>query len=397
MKKKFLPAYELPRLVIGETRTYILVRVYAFGETKRYRPTFNMNRIKSLPERKKRGEDLRHKIAWWLESGLPFEEFDELEVIRQMQLKKSTPHPNSSKTLLQALDVAEELFSNYGREASNNAYKYYIDGLRTFAKLKGYSDLHAGSFTNYHAIEFMDYYRLERGVNNNTYNNWIAFAKQIWGALVKRHYNRSNPFEGIPKRKKQKKLRRNFSKEEGRVVMNYLYENDRLIFYVVILEYVCMIRPTEQRRMRFRNIDAQNGLIHLEEDVTKSGIERTVTIPGEFIKFFKEPFWSEYPSSYLILGVKMKPHPTEGCGRNTPGNRHRLALRKLHKEGKLQDITGLQLYSWKDSGITDMIEALGLMTTFDQVGHQDVKQTMIYRHRKEGNQKVRQFESGMFE
>lgn len=48
----------------------------------------------------------------------------------------------------------------------------------------------------------------------------------------------------------------------------------------------------------------------------------------------------------------------------------------------------MHYYSWKDTGITQIIDSIGLLAASDQAGHRNTAITLVYRHRKRINDKV---------
>ncbi len=70
--------------------------------------------------------------------------------------------------------------------------------------------------------------------------------------------------------------------------------------------------------------------------------------------------------------------------------KHRDILRKLKENGSLNDITGLQWYSWKDTGITDALDDIPLLAVQDQAGHSTPEMTLLYRHKKLINKKIQE-------
>lgn len=396
MSKKNLLAYKPPRIVEGETRTYILV--YAsnpFGEIIRKRPTFDLNRIKDLKDRKKRAKDLKEKIQWWLEQGYLWKDFDEHKVIKGMALSKNEPkrHPNHSKSFKSALELAQSILDSHGAYHTRRSYRSIIGILIDYLIEKKMENISAGSIDAVFAIEFMDYRKYECNIGNVTYNTNVKHLRKIFNVLKERGFNQMNPFSEVSYLKEEKKKRRNFTDEESKIVINYAYKNRRDLFYFLILQYACAIRPSEQRRMRFSHINIKENYIAVDEEMAKTNIKRDVAIPESVQWVFKEEFWSKYPSHYYVFGQHYKPHPTITMNHNAFGDVHSKILKKLHANGQLKDIKGLQQYSWKDTGLTDLIEDKGLVSAMDHAGHHDPRETLKYRHKKKINEKTKTFTS----
>lgn len=391
MKKKFMPAFEPPRLVTGEDRWYILI--YApneKGDKVRYRPTFNLNRIQDLRLRKARGKELVNKILWWLQNGQAVWLFDEALVGKSVQLemkKNRLPETN----IIDAFLVALKLKTDSDRKDTNRTYSSISDLFIAFLKKEKLDQLMIKEFSKRHAMAYMDHCVLDRKVGPHTYNNNIIALKALMYALIEReYYEEENPFSMIKMKAGQKKKRRNFSQEEAKVVIAHIHKHEPMLMIALLLEYCCFVRPTEIRYMKFGQVNLDTGMVFIPSTIGKTKEDRHLTIPNEFIKYFDTAFFKAYPSSYYIFGEGFLPHHCTVCGKNTMGNKHRLILKNLHKHGKLKDITGLQWYSWKDTGITDALEELPLLAVQDQAGHSTPEMTLKYRHKRLVNTQMKE-------
>lgn len=413
MKKKFVPTFRPPVLVLGQSRTYIKVfavqkdGTYALrsdGSKKPYRPTFELNRIPELNIRKERGEIICKKIYWWLSNGFYFEDFEEskvsLQLIQQSVDKdveksniKKDEHKRKAVTVRVAMQEARRLKASTKKVHTNKSYNSHINRFLYFLELKGWDQLDIMEITPSMAIQYMDYYLYDKQCRNATYNNVIIHQHAIFEALKIRGYIDVNPFGGIKKLKKQKKLHRNFQNHEARIVLDYIFEKSKILFFAILLEYCCFIRPNEIRHLRYYHIDLENGLIFLPEEITKSDKDRIPVIPDSFLHFFDCDFFNYPEKDYLIFGKDLSPHPSKPCGGGTLYRKHKKILLELKKKGKLKTIEGLTFYSWKHSGITDAIRQLGTRVACDQAGHSSEKITEEYYHRDHKNSKMKKFEN----
>lgn len=69
--------------------------------------------------------------------------------------------------------------------------------------------------------------------------------------------------------------------------------------------------------------------------------------------------------------------------------RHKNVLTHLYNTGQLKNINGLTLYSWKDTGITDALEQMSILSVQDQAGHTTPGMTLKYRHKRRINDQIR--------
>jgi hypothetical protein len=226
-------------------------------------------------------------------------------------------------------------------------------------------------------------------VGNNTYNNYRGQTIVLFNAMRNRGMMEENPFQKTPKVPRAKKGRRAFSNDEAAVVLGEIYEKDYWLFILVLLHLGEWIRRTEAYRLRFNRFHLQEGYILLTQDDTKNRQESTVTIPKEFLPFFLDERFTKWPANYLLFGALGKPHPSKSAGENTYKFRHRMLLVRLKLEGKLKDITGLSLYSWKDTGMTFMAKHLTPFQLRDHARHSSTDISMLYYHADQIIEEVR--------
>ncbi|MEL6356470.1 MAG: site-specific integrase, partial [Bacteroidota bacterium] len=218
-----------------------------------------------------------------------------------------------------------------------------------------------------HASMYMDF-RLFSGISNTTYNNNLNYLKGIWIALKAKSYVDENIFSGISKRKQKPKIRRAFTTREAKVIATYIREKDELLFYGLILQYCCHIRPVELRRLRRRHFDFENRFVEVPGREAKNHEERFPAIPDSFIGLFRKEFWDAIPRNYLVFGKDWQPNRSEPCNKARMYKKHKKALQHLAKCGELDSLEGLTWYSWKDTGISEALEQLPLIVVQDQAG-----------------------------
>jgi len=392
MKKNFLPAFTPARLVQGKARWYIIFNASSEKSNllERYRPTFSLNRIKCLHTRLKRGEELTQKINWWLEKGYEPWLFDEKKVpfnfLQAGTVKKSIFQQTN---VIEALEYIKEVKSKGLARHTARSYRSHTNILIRFLQKKKYASIAINDFSKNLAMQFLDYRLTADNVSHTTYNNIITNLRVIFYALVEREYLEQNPFSKIKKKKPSEKIRRPFSDGEAAIMIDEIRKESKILFYALLLEYTCFIRPAEIRGLRFADIDLKSGVVSIRNH-TKKKESRFATIPTDFLAFFDEKFFIKYPAHYLIFGNLLRPHATKPCGDHTFNNKHKKILHRLLKSGILKDITGLQFYSWKDTGITYALEKMKILAVQDQAGHSTPSMTLKYRKKPKENEEIRE-------
>lgn len=389
-QSEYLPA----RLVKAVGGWYVLFYQTnpATKKRQKFRPTYQLNRIKSKTERIKRAKEIVKELNdELLPFGYPFVSKDdimhqhhELELVDELE----------STSIQDAMQLAAKIKT--AETTRKRTIQMYQSNLRVFDefldKKKKIARLSVGRFSTKYALAFMDYLVIERGIGNRTYNNYIIQFHALFEVLVQREYLKKNPFGSIKKKKEPQKMRREFSAHEKGIIASYLYDNYRGVFLAVLFTYYGFIRPAELRRLKFKDFSVKDGTITLLPTITKNHKKRVVTIPdGVMVSLFKEDFF-DTPANYFVFGKGLKPHHTKQCGHNTINYYHRKALKELKQSGKLESIDGLSFYSWKDTGITDHGEYLSILELMKQAGHQDPKVTMKYYNRSRPNDNVKKIE-----
>lgn len=387
-KKNFIPAYDPPRVVRASDRWYI--SFYASDENgvrKKYRPTFNLSRIHNLKEREARAQEIISKLKYWLESGKPIHKFDERKVRVTAAIAEEFPLLGTPVRV--ALDHVVKLKSAL-REDSERTYKSGAKLFLDYMVKQGWGEMEIGDVSKVHAKGYLDDCIITRELSPTSWNNQMSVLRTLFNELRDRGYIQDNPFGGIKKKKELPKARRIFTVEEARIVLRRVREESDLLFYICLLQYCCHFRPGEIQKMRFRDIDLKTGLVRLDFSRTKDWDNRVATIPEEFREYFPVEFFTSYPANTYIFGAGFRPGLSKPVSKQVAFRLHEKILQDLLRRGELSDITGLVLYSWKDTGITHALENLPLLAVQDQAGHSNGQITLKYRHKEPENKAYKQ-------
>lgn len=387
--------YMPPRLVKAAQGWYVIFYT-CHPETlvlERHRKSYNLGRIEKKRERQARADALIEAIEELLPAGYPWIGNQEVYDIDRFIALRNRVQPTilafqSEKSVFECLKFVTDLKCQSDRKETVKTYRNAFRRLEEFLKKNGIETLPVTQFTVHHAQAYMDDIRLRLG--SNTYNNYRGQAIVLFNAMRDRGMITENPFLKTPKVPKAKKGRRAFSAEEAAVVLAEIYETDYWLFILVLLHLGEWIRRTEAYRLRFSRFHLQQGYILLREEDTKNRQESTVTIPKEFLPFFLDERFTRWPGNYLLFGAAGQPHPSISAGENTYKRRHRLVLIRLKTAGKLKDITGLSLYSWKDTGMTMMAKHLTPFQLRDHARHSSTDISMRYYHAEQIIPEVRE-------
>lgn len=140
-----------------------------------------------------------------------------------------------------------------------------------------------------------------------------------------------------------------------------------------ILIFYSLIRPKEIGLIQIRDINLEEGYIVIPEDKAKTHIERYAPLSMELIERLKEMHLERYPKDYYLLGSEYVPSEKPAYT-----GKYKKDWMKIREDLHLPQ--EMQLYSFKDDGITGMVDDcnVNVHTVQGAAGHQDVTTTMKY-------------------
>lgn len=401
-KAKYLPARLVKGNLKGKDRWWITF--YQTNPTtnkrERFMPTFDMNRIAKRSDRLKFANEKIAKINKALKYGYPFSNvtLEEIEIVEAQAKEKKSGKSLGDTNIIKAIEIAKKLLmakseKKRTHQMHESRAKLFIDYLEE----KKLAKLSIKRFTRKEANHYLNYITVEKQLRNRTYNNYLSQIRAFFNVLVRNEYINRNPFDDFPLRKKTKKLRRDFSVDERRIIAKYIYEKDKRLYYAILLLYYGFIRPSALREMKFSWIKVGEGIIQIPPEHNKSGRWKYVTIPKAIRKEIINQEFLNSPAGWYVFGDKMRPHASKQCGSNTMNYFHGKYLKELVEAGELYDIQGLSFYSWKDTGLTEFGEVISLMDLQAQAGHTDPKITMQYVHQKRVNKSFKNLDRSILD
>lgn len=282
----------------------------------------------------------------------------------------TTQSADSYKTVTTAMqDYAAAKLKDY-EKSTRTCYESLI---RIF--LAWLSDQHAGScmistITHPIALRFMDH--RARTLSNNGYNSDLKKYRSIFGWLHERGYLEANPFADIKPKKKQEKIRRPITPEIQRRVADWCLENRPGQLLVLYLIYNSLIRPKEIAMLRIADVCLQDHYIQISAAVAKTDTSRRAPLTDDVCQFLQSWHLEQYPQNYYLIGSDYTPSKKPAYI-----GKYKKDWEKLRHQ--LDIPTEMQLYSWKDTGITDLFrQGLDALTIMTAAGHHDLATTTKY-------------------
>lgn len=229
------------------------------------------------------------------------------------------------------------------------------------------------------AIRFMDSLLERSKFRNNTYNTYLKKYRACWNWLLEHAYVKENPFDNIKTRIKETKIRSVVPPEYRQIVINHVRNSPEPNYEIVLhLVFYSLIRPSEIERIQIEDIDLAHACIYLSPDKTKTHIERYAPLRDETIELIR-PLIENAPKKWYLLGKELVPAKNM-CWHG-----------KFKKDWiKIRAALGLpkemQLYSFKDSGITELLESgVDPLTVMKGADHHDLAITTRYANHRDRN------------
>lgn len=365
----YLTGY-LPAVLKQNTRGwYIEYAVYnpASGQNERVRQNLNVLRKRlSLAEFRRQASMIVCDINTKLAGGWsPF-----------------TPATNVMQyvTLREAFDDYLRIKGRDLRKSTLVSYQSVIDILLRYLDDMHAGNCHASALTHYLAVRFMDYLasdtdincRKKKALSNNAWNTYLKKYLAICSWLLEREYIKVNPFAGIKTKPKEDKRRQLITATDRAKLLEYLQRHNPNYIMVLHLIYNSLIRPKEIETIRIQDINLQEHWVCIPAKYAKTHKERYAPLVEQECKLLESWHLERYPKHYYLIGSDYKPSPTP-----TYHGKFKKDFMAMRKHLHLGD--GVQLYSFKDTGISDLFAAgLDALTVMRAADHHDLTVTTRY-------------------
>ena len=305
-------------------------------------------------------------------------------------------------SLFKPMNLATEEFISIKkrelRQSTMVAYKSVLSILNNWIVEELHSpDCPASMFNHALAVRFMDFLFTEpteeeirkakaqkkqprKALSANAWNTYLKKYRAIFSWFEEHCYCKENPFERIKTKQKEEKRRGLIPAEVRGQIFDYCEENMPNYILVCMLIYYSLIRPKEIALIQLRDIHLDEGYILIPVEKAKTHIERAAPLSPELIERLKAMHLEKYPQDYYLLGTEYV--PSEAPAYHGKYKKDWMKIREaLHLPQEMQ------LYSFKDDGITEMIDDhnMNIHLVQQAAGHQDVTTTMKYARKIDPN------------
>lgn len=266
------------------------------------------------------------------------------------------------------------------RQASMVSYTSVANILMDWLKANGLGEMASHLLNHRIAMRFMDELLKRPKFNNNTYNTYLKKYRACFSWMVLHGYCKENPFEKIPTRMKQEKQRGLIPKDAREKVLNFVRQSDMPNYEIVMhLVFTSLIRPSEIERLQVRDIDLKNKCIHVPPEKAKTHKERFAPLSDDCINLLIPLLAKGTKPDWYIINSQYECGPKPAY--HGMFKKHWMKIRKA-----CELPNDMQLYSLKDSGITELLESgLDPLTVMKAADHHDLTTTTKYASHRDND------------
>ena len=225
------------------------------------------------------------------------------------------------------------------------------------------------------AVDFMDYVYNERNVSIVSYNNYLKLARTLFAWLLERCLVDSNYFERIKKKVDVKEKKRILISREDREKILSATNIHAHYATLCMLVYSSLVRPAEIRKIQLKHIHIKEGYIEIPGENAKNHHTRRALLTPQLIERLLLMRLDRYPEDYYLFGSYIEP-----AKKIASTTTYRSYFDKVRT--KLSLPSEYTLYSFRDTGITDMLTAgIPNIDVMKLADHHSLDVTTVYtRH-----------------
>lgn len=228
------------------------------------------------------------------------------------------------------------------------------------------------------AAKFMDYVYNVRDVSAVSYNNYIKMGRALFSWLLDKCHHTLNIFEKIKKKKPEEKHRLLISPEARKQLLNAT--NIRKNYTTLcMLVYSSLIRPNEIRQIQIKHIHLDKFYIEIPAENAKNHKTRYAALTPQLVARLFEMHLERYPLDYYLFGSCIEP-AAKPAAKKTYTDYFDTVRTKLKWD------KNYTLYSFRDTGITEMLESgIPNIDVMKHADHSSLDVTTIYTKHQDNN------------
>lgn len=319
---------------------------------------YSMNQHKTLRERR--------RYCAWLGQSIDYNLMQGYFIDPERKVKEVEALPKVL-TLDKAFEYIYQIKLTTNRPQSAKEWQTLKTVFVAWAAKKGLANKHIATLTSFELMPFFDYLKLERKVNNKTYNNYVLRVNTFFNALVARQLMKYNPLKGIKKLPEEEKQHVPYSLEEIQIIKELLGEHPTLWLAVQFI-YYCFVRPNELRQLRVQHI--QGKILYIPPEIAKTRKARYVPIhPSLWDQLIAQGIHQRGQRAFILSKDEKG---NFGFGERALYAKYKYLLRKVLQPGH-------DLYGWKHSGVIAAYNhSRDIKAIQSYCGHVSISETDIY-------------------
>jgi len=285
--------------------------------------------------------------------------------------------------------VIDKYIKEKSKEYKPNTLRSYACFCKQFKEwiAKAAPGIQISKFTQMMAVQYMEFVYSggnskgkqqhsqkfdEECVTPTTYNNNLKLARSLFSWAIEKCYVKENPFEKIKTKKPQPKRRDIIPVEDRNRIYSYFKQNKPAMCIIMQMVYTALLRPIEITRVKVKQLDFENHCILMSNTQTKNGKSRCGRMDATLEALLKEHIKGANPEDFLFADGAWK------CGKVAMSS-HSFGEVWTKMRNDLKMPKEYQLYSLRDSGINNMLEAgVSPLDAMQAAGHSDLSMTTRY-------------------
>jgi site-specific recombinase XerD len=258
-----------------------------------------------------------------------------------------------STLLIEGLQLALDSKSSLRAKTYRN-YKLYGNDFIKWLKAKGYEKIKAAEL-NKLVVDKFKKFLTDSNYGNRTINNYLDHVQTLFEYIVSIELATDNPFKKVDRLPVGMGRNIAFTKIQQRELVKFMGENCPEMLTLCKFMYYTMARPNEIANMRVKWVGMKaTDKIYLPEEISKSTIERNITITGELQKMLSTMHLEAAKPDWFLFSAGLKPGPIL-----IPANKiaDRFTTKVLKKillpDGSRKYGPEYTLYSWKHTSVVN--------------------------------------------
>lgn len=256
------------------------------------------------------------------------------------------------------------------RPDTMRSYRSFCKGFTEWSEAT-VANCQIGLFNRVLAVKFMDHCFYKRNLHGRSWNNQLKAARAFFSWAVEKCYAKENPFSSIKPKREDPKKRILIPHDARSKITGWCEANRPNLIVVLELVFTSLIRPKEVRMIRVEDVYLDKHYIFIKGENAKTHFERFASLSPELETRIRKLIEGASPGWYLI-GDGYAPGP-----RQITHARFRKDWDKIRKD--LQLPQEMQLYSFRDTGINEMLKSgIDPLTVMQHADHHDLSMTTRY-------------------